>query len=265
MTGEHGWFADRSVQRTVTVLENLSIARETYRIRIVCPEIARQVTPGQFLMLRLRSGEDPLLGRPFALYDTVFDRDGRPEAIDLVYQVVGRVTRRLAALSVGDRLEVWGPLGNGFPPQDCQQLVMVAGGIGQTPFLALAREHLHGRVYGDPPRSVPHVPSVVLCYGARSGASSRGGGGLRKAGRRRADSNRRWFRWRTRSGDRISTAVARGTTDGHPSDCLLWAGGHDGGGRRAGTAIRRSGAGFTGNTDGLRDRDLLHVCRFRAG
>ena len=29
---------------------------------------------------------------------------------------------------------------------------MVAGGIGQTPFLALAREYLGLHVYGEPPR-----------------------------------------------------------------------------------------------------------------
>ena len=50
---------------------------------------------------------------------------------------------------------MWGPLGNGFPPAPTEHLLMVAGGIGQTPFLALAREYLGLRVYGDPPRQVP--------------------------------------------------------------------------------------------------------------
>jgi dihydroorotate dehydrogenase electron transfer subunit len=45
---------------------------------------------------------------------------------------------------------------------------MVAGGIGQTPFLALAREHLGERPFGDPARVVKAVPRVTLCYGARS-------------------------------------------------------------------------------------------------
>jgi dihydroorotate dehydrogenase electron transfer subunit len=65
-------------------------------------------------------------------------------------------------------LEVWGPLGNGFSPQATEHLVMVAGGIGQTPFPALAREHLGGRRYGDPPRQVAAVRRVTLCYGART-------------------------------------------------------------------------------------------------
>ena len=45
---------------------------------------------------------------------------------------------------------------------------MVAGGIGQTPFLALAREHLGDRVYGDPPRRVKPAKRVTLCYGVRT-------------------------------------------------------------------------------------------------
>ncbi len=65
-------------------------------------------------MLRLANGSDPLLGRPFALYDVVRGEGGRPIGIDVVYLVVGKATRRLAELRPGDRLDVWGPLGNGF-------------------------------------------------------------------------------------------------------------------------------------------------------
>jgi dihydroorotate dehydrogenase electron transfer subunit len=45
---------------------------------------------------------------------------------------------------------------------------MVAGGIGQTPFLALAQEALHKKRYGDPPRDVPLARHVTFCYGART-------------------------------------------------------------------------------------------------
>jgi dihydroorotate dehydrogenase electron transfer subunit len=45
---------------------------------------------------------------------------------------------------------------------------MVAGGIGQTPFLALGREYLGRRRYGEPPRDVTPSTKVTLCYGART-------------------------------------------------------------------------------------------------
>lgn len=162
-------YADHAWQGTATALENVRIARDTYRIRLACPEIARRILPGQFLMVRVAGTNDPLLGRPMALYDVAGAAGGQAEGLDLVYLTVGKMTRLLATLRAGTLLEVWGPLGNGFPPTDTQHLVMVAGGIGQTPFPALAREYLGLHVYGDPPRRVPRAEKVTLCYGVRSG------------------------------------------------------------------------------------------------
>ena len=167
-SGKRTWYADRAWHGTVSIDENLAMARDTYRLRIPCPEIARQIVPGQFLMVRIAACNDPLLGRPLALYDTVLDDQGRPSGIEIVYLVVGKMTRRLAALPAGSLLEVWGPLGNGFPPSPAGHLLMVAGGIGQTPFMALAREFLGLRTYGDPPRVAPRAARVTLCYGVRT-------------------------------------------------------------------------------------------------
>jgi dihydroorotate dehydrogenase electron transfer subunit len=47
---------------------------------------------------------------------------------------------------------------------------MVAGGIGQTPFMALGREYLGNRNYGTPSRVVPPADRVTLCYGTRTAA-----------------------------------------------------------------------------------------------
>ncbi len=161
-------YADRAWHGRVEIEENVALARQTYRVRLRAPEIARRILPGQFLMLRLPDCNDPLLGRPLALYDTVVNSEGEPVGLDIVYLVIGRMTSRLAGLSPGASLEVWGPLGNGFPPQATEHLVMVGGGIGQTPFLALAREYAAKRRYGDPPRVVPPAKKITLCYGVRS-------------------------------------------------------------------------------------------------
>jgi dihydroorotate dehydrogenase electron transfer subunit len=162
------FYADAATQARVQVIENVRLARDTYRIRFACPEIARQIIPGQFLMMRLSGFNDPLLGRPVALYDTVLSPAGIPSAIDIVYLTLGKMTRRLARYGAGDELDVWGPLGNGFPPTPTEHLIMVAGGIGQTPFYALGQEYLGLRRYGDPPRNVPRAKRVSLCYGVRT-------------------------------------------------------------------------------------------------
>ena len=162
------YYADRANQYHVTITENQRLARDTYRVRFECPELAAAIVPGQFLMMRLSETNDPLLARPFALYDTVLDTVGNPIAVDVVYLVVGNMTTRLAASCLGDKLEVWGPLGNGFSPQPVEHLVMVAGGIGQTPFLALGRQFLGRRQYGTPPYTIRPAKKVTLCYGVRT-------------------------------------------------------------------------------------------------
>lgn len=161
-------YADRVWQGTAAIGENIRIGRDTYRVRFACPQIARRILPGQFVMMRLAGVNDPLLGRALALYDVVLDAEEKPEGLDVVYLVVGKMTRRLATMLPGAPIEVWGPLGNGFPPTETEHLVMVAGGIGQTPFLSLAREYLGLHAYGDPARVVPRARKVTLCYGARS-------------------------------------------------------------------------------------------------
>jgi dihydroorotate dehydrogenase electron transfer subunit len=163
-------YADRAWYGTVTLEENQRVADETYRLRFRAPEIASRIVPGQFVMVRLAENDDPLLARPLAVYDVVYGAADEPERLDLVYLAVGKMTRRLAALACGRPLTVWGPLGNGFPPAPTEHLVMVAGGIGQTPFLTLAAEYLALRRYGDPPREVPKAAKVTLLYGARSAA-----------------------------------------------------------------------------------------------
>lgn len=160
-------YADHAVQSRVAVVENVRLARDTWRVRFECPELARRVVPGQFLMLRLAGGNDPLIGRPLALYDTVL-RAGETVGVDVVYLVKGKLTSRLARFLPGQELDVWGPLGNGFSSEPIEHLIMVAGGIGQTPFLALGREFLGRHRYGSPPRDVTPARRVTLCYGARS-------------------------------------------------------------------------------------------------
>jgi dihydroorotate dehydrogenase electron transfer subunit len=135
-------------------------------------------------MLRLPGTTDPLLGRPFALYDTVLDAAGQPVGIDIVYLQVGKLTGRLPEVQAGESVEIWGPLGNTLPElQGLDQVTLVAGGIGQTPFLAYVRELLGTRGYGGRPARRA-VNAVTLCYGVRSADLAAGVEDFRQAGAR---------------------------------------------------------------------------------
>ena len=160
-----------ALQATARVVDQEQMARNTFRLRLHCPEMARLIVPGQFFMVRPARGSDPLLGRPFALFDTYDDEHGQPIGFDFGYVTVGKLTGLMPSWKVGDEVSVWGPLGNGFPivPVGTKHLMCVAGGIGQTPFLAVARELLTSRRYGSPARELAERPmKVSLRYGARS-------------------------------------------------------------------------------------------------
>lgn len=166
-------------QQRVRVLSQRKLARDTFALALETPEIAAAIVPGQFFMVRaVDTGEraravqtvQPLLGRPFALYDTVLS-DGRPVGVEFGYTVVGKLTGLMPSWQPGDLVDIWGPLGNGFPPAAGDHVMLVAGGIGQTPFLAVVREALGLRQYGHPPRGSSQKPRwLTCCYGVRSAA-----------------------------------------------------------------------------------------------
>jgi len=186
--------------RLVPIVENLPIARDTYRLRLGDEAMARAIRPGQFVMIRPGSegASDPLLGRPLALYDVVPDPSGAPVAFDVVYLVVGRGTAALARRRPGERLSVWGPLGIGFGPPPAGPVLFVAGGIGQTPFLALGRWWLGQTDSGEDspgpatrhglpaevgkPQGQEARSTITLLYGVRTAALLAGLDDFRRAG-----------------------------------------------------------------------------------
>jgi dihydroorotate dehydrogenase electron transfer subunit len=169
----------RACHRLIPVLENVPIARDTYRLRLGDATMARSIEPGQFVMVRPgpEGATDPLLGRPLALFEVIRDESGAPTAFEVVYLVVGRGTAALAQRRPGERLSVWGPLGNGFGPPPLGPVLFVAGGIGQTPFLALGRWWLGRAHYGNQqpgttaePAGPAFATSATLLYGVRTAA-----------------------------------------------------------------------------------------------
>ncbi len=154
--------------RNCQILENCQLADSTFRITLDCPEIAQQMVPGQFAMLRIADQFEAILGRAFAMWDRTLDSKLIPQSIQFVYLVKGRMTSKLATMQRGERIDVWGPLGNGFDNSTVDQLVMVAGGVGQTPMLTLGLEALGKQTFGNHGRAAGFAKKVTLIYGARS-------------------------------------------------------------------------------------------------
>jgi dihydroorotate dehydrogenase electron transfer subunit len=144
------------------------IAQDTWQLTIESPYLAERTIPGQFFMLRIAQRNDPLIGRALAMYDRHRNREGKPSAISVVYTVKGKFTQALAQCVAGERVELWGPLGNGFSTEPTEHLVLVAGGVGQTPMLTYASAALGQDHYGCGPNLGEFAKRVTLCYGART-------------------------------------------------------------------------------------------------
>ncbi len=130
------------IAQDTTVLWNRPAAPGYFRMGLACGAGFETAKPGQFIMLRIGAGIDPLLRRPFSLLGLIKE-NGQIKGIEILYKVVGKGTERLTRCRDGDRLSVIGPLGNAFlVPDTCRQLVLVAGGIGVPPIRFLAQSLL---------------------------------------------------------------------------------------------------------------------------
>jgi len=153
---------------TTTIGSHDCIAKDTWQLTVESPELARRTVPGQFLMVRIAGRTDPLIGRALAMYDRHVDESGYPIAMSVVYTVKGKFTQALSRCVPGDRVELWGPLGNGFSTNPTNHLILVAGGVGQTPMLTLALAALGKSQFGSPAQANGYAKRVTLCYGART-------------------------------------------------------------------------------------------------
>jgi dihydroorotate dehydrogenase electron transfer subunit len=139
------------------VIRNTRLSPDYNVIELAAPEIADATAPGQFVMVKPGRCGDPLLRRPFSVFEIMRDRD-RVTGITLLSKRVGITTTMLFDAVEGDTVSCLGPLGKPFelvdPPA---QAWMVAGGVGLAPFATLGEA------------LVARGTRTTLFYGARSG------------------------------------------------------------------------------------------------
>ncbi len=123
------------IQKQAAILSATESIRDTYLIRLEAPEIAAAARPGQFIMVRC--GDETVLPRPFSIHRTTAD------CISILFADVGKGTHWLSQRKRGEKLDIFGPLGNGFTLFEKDLNVMlVAGGMGIAPLVFLAETAL---------------------------------------------------------------------------------------------------------------------------
>lgn len=120
------------------ILTNRALSADYNVVEFAAPDLARVARPGQFVMVKTSPGGDPLLRRPYSIFEVLRGRDGRPSGLSILNKHVGTGTALIYAARPGDRLSILGPLGTPWPQEDAQEYWMVAGGVGLAPFVTLA-------------------------------------------------------------------------------------------------------------------------------
>lgn len=113
--------------------------------------MASAAAPGQFIQARTSDDYYPLWPRPFSIHDA---NPGSGDIV-IVFRISGCGTSQLANKQVGQKVHLFGPLGNGFPePREKRHMLLAAGGIGLPPLHFLARRALQN---GIPPDGITFI------------------------------------------------------------------------------------------------------------
>ena len=116
------------------ILKKENLAPNIYLMDVEAPRVARNALPGQFLIVRVDDeGERVPL--------TICDYDAAAGTVQIVFQVIGGETYRMAELNVGDSFhDIVGPLGRPsdlteMPIEEVKKMKIcfIAGGVGTAP------------------------------------------------------------------------------------------------------------------------------------
>jgi len=136
------------VIRQFRVAANRDIADGIFELKLV-PTDGQPVfeyLPGQFVMLQLLNPDGTIWAK--AAYSLAGAPEESRESITVAVKMRGDFTQRMHGLKPGDALNVQGPFGRFVLPEGDSHLVLLAGGIGITPFRSILRHvltHSEGR------------------------------------------------------------------------------------------------------------------------
>ncbi len=114
-----------------TLIETKPVASNHYLLTLHTDNT--QSAPGQFINIKANATTDPLIRRPFS----IFDHDG--STLTIVVRVVGRGTRLIVNLEPG-AIDCIGPFGKGFSIVTGKKALLVGGGVGNAPLYYLAKK-----------------------------------------------------------------------------------------------------------------------------
>jgi len=104
-----------------------------YILTLSSETIANETKPGQFVHITVSDALS--MRRPISIMSV----DKENATFDLLYKVVGKGTKQLSERKIGEILSVIGPIGNGFTMTDKKLPLLIGGGVGMPPMIAIAQ------------------------------------------------------------------------------------------------------------------------------
>jgi len=132
-------FGDRKGRASIfqidcKVVENAKISANAFKLVLKSGEISSAAKPGQFVSILV---PEKTLRRPISICE--INRENA--TVTLAYEVKGEGTKWLSCCKYDDRINVLGPVGNGFIlPGGVKKVAAIGGGIGSPPLLFALQE-----------------------------------------------------------------------------------------------------------------------------
>lgn len=121
-------------KETASVVSQKSIGTDIYSM-VIKTKAAKDARAGQFISMYCND-KTKLLPRPISICE-VNKEEG---TLRVVYRVVGGGTEEFSTYTEGDKIDIIGPLGNGFVKRAGKKAILIGGGIGIPPMVQLAKE-----------------------------------------------------------------------------------------------------------------------------
>jgi len=125
-------------QKDLTITDIRRISEQVFLLTLADTDPLPDIIAGQFLELLVEGAHQCMLRRPFSIHNV----NRSENTLELLIQIVGNGTARLATLSPGEKVNVLFPLGNGYTYRNggFRRPLLVGGGVGTAPVYLLGKE-----------------------------------------------------------------------------------------------------------------------------
>ena len=113
--------------KKLPVLKIEHINKDYFVLGVRNKDLTQNIKPGQFFQVKDPHAPNPLLPRPFSVYNV------KDNKLEFLIKKIGEATKSLSNLNKGHIVQLLGPLGNGFPLVTGKKVLLASGGIGYAP------------------------------------------------------------------------------------------------------------------------------------